>query len=459
MARARFISFLVLATLLLTGQGCGGPSQAELEAVRPVTLTVWSVFNDEDSMRPLMDAYRRIHSNVSFKFKTLRFDEYEEELIRAFAEGEGPDIFSLHNTWIGEYEDLLTPLPDTLTIPYTEVKGTIKKETIITLREEPTISQRELKSEFIDIVSEDVIRDYQPDPKKPAESRIFALPLGVDTLALFYNKDLLNAAGIAEPPATWQEFNDQVKLLTRVNADGDIVQSGAGIGTSGNVERAVDILSVLMMQNGTTMTSDDRVQFAEPDRTTKEYLGLDAVRFYTDFANPVKEVYTWNDEQPDSFEAFVTGKTAFFFGYSYHLPLIKSRAPKLNFGTSALPQISEGRTVNFANYWVETVSKASQNSKWAWDFLQFAASEEQVMDYLDAAGKPTARRGLINEQIDDEDLFVFVSQLLTATSWYRGNDAQVMEEAMGDLINGFLEGLYDEQDLMEEAQSKVQQTY
>jgi multiple sugar transport system substrate-binding protein len=453
------IPTLLLGAMLLSGAGCGGPSQAELAAVAPVTLTIWRVFDRDDTLQEIMSAYQARHSNVSFAYKMLRFDEYEEELVRAFATGEGPDIFSIHNTWMKEYQDLMVPLPETMTLPYKETKGTIKKETVITFREEPTVSERELKTDFVDQVAKDAILSYQPDPRKSSESRIFGLPLSVDTLALFYNKDLLNAAGIAQPPTTWEEFKEQVKLLTRVDQNGDILQSGAAMGSAENVERAADILSILMMQNGTIMERNHQPTFAAASETS-ETPGLDAALFYTAFANPLKEVYTWNEDEPDSFEAFTTGKTAFLFGYSYHLPLIRARAPKLNVAVSALPQIAEeSREVNYANYWFEVVAKASENQKWAWDFVQFATSAERVSSYLNMAKKPTARRALIEEQLIDEDLFPFVSQLLTAESWYHGDNAAVMESAFGDLIKSVLHGSVEPEKAITEAQNKVAQTY
>jgi len=40
----------------------------------------------------------------------------------------------------------------------------------------------------------------------------YASPLSINTLALFYNRDLLNEAGIVLPPVTWEEFvNDSKK--------------------------------------------------------------------------------------------------------------------------------------------------------------------------------------------------------------------------------------------------------
>ncbi len=455
--RGRFFSlFALLIALTLVGAGCGGPSQAELQASQPVALDVWRVFDDDNTIRPIMAAYQAIHPNVTFNYKELRFDEYEDELIRAFAEGDGPDIYSLHNTWIGEYESLIEPLPTSLTIPYSETRGTIKKETIYTLREEPSISQRAIKSEFVDVVAKDVIRRYKANAQADAVDRVFALPLALDTLAIYYNKDLLNAAGIPEPPKTWTQFQEQVSKMSKVGPNDTLLQTAASIGTGKNVERSFDILSLLMMQNGVTMVDNRGVARFGASRE-EEPLVADSIRFYTDFANPLKQVYTWNDEQPDSFDAFTSGKTAFFFGYAYHAPLIKAASPKLNFSTSPVPQIDGGKTVNYANYWVETVAKSSKHKNWAWDFIQFATKQDQVTKYLNTAKKPTARRALINSQIEDEDLSAFVGQTLTANSWYKGKDVEVAEKAFLDLMKDALRG-EDIDSLLNKTRNKVNQS-
>jgi len=449
------IAALSLVTLL--GAGCGGPSAAQIAASKPVSLVVWRVFDSDDVIQPVMAAYQKIHPNVSFEYRELRSDEFKNELLRALAEGNGPDIFSVNNAWIGEYQSLMTPLPSSLKIPYSEVRGTIKKETIYTVKEQPTISLRSLKTDFIDVVATDVLRPFQENTKAPVTDRIFGLPLAVDNLALYYNKDLLNAAGFPEPPKTWTQFQEQTTKLTRIGTGGEILQSGAALGTSKNVERASDILSLLMMQNGTQMTDERGVATFANANQERQIVGLDAVNFYTDFANPTKQVYSWNAKQPNSFDAFTAGKTAFFFGYSYHAPLIRAGAPKLPFAIATVPQIEGGKNVNYANYWIETVSKASENPDFAWDFIQFAASAEQVPAYLTAARKPPARRALINSQMQDEDLSIFASQLLTAKSWYKGKNASVAEGALLDLINAVLLA-EDGNKAMQEAQNKVNQT-
>jgi len=451
--------FLVLAVLITTGQGCSGSSVAEQAAAERVEITVWRVFDDDTTFRQIMDDYRTLHPNVSFVYRKMRIDEYKDDLVRAFAEGTGPDVFSVHNSWVGEMESLMQPMPRSVNIPFVEVKGRIKQERIVTLREIAMPTRKQVRDQFVDAVAEDAIRIHQSNPNIDPTEEIFGLPMAVDTLAMFYNRDLFNAAGIAEPPSTWEQFIKDVPLMTNVSDNDQILQSGAALGTGKNVERAFDILSLLMMQTGTQMTDErGRTAFSRPDRNQK-LPAASALRFYAEFANPLKDTYTWNSAQPNSFDAFVSGKTAVFFGYSYHIPLIKARSQKLRFEVAPIPQIAEALEVNYANYWLESVSKTTENGNWAWDFIRFATSAEQVNSYLETARKPTARRALIKEQLEDEELSIFANQLLTSKSWYRGNDADVAEAAIIDLIND-AQGL-DEEDLddpLKQAASKVNQT-
>jgi multiple sugar transport system substrate-binding protein len=428
--------------------------------MQPVQLEWWSVFDDGQNYREIFDAYSDIHSNVSVIFKRLRYEEYNEELLRAFAEGRGPDIISIHNTWIPEYQTLIQPMPESTSLVFIETRGTLKKEQVPVMRETPTLTVRQLRDQFVDVVVDDVVKPYQENQTGAAENRIWGLPSSVDSLALFYNKDLLNGAGIPEPPKTWKEFQDAVKKLTRIDASGNIVQSGAALGTANNVERATDLLSVIMMQNGTEManSSTGAATFADVSRgSSSEPEAVAAVRFYTDFANPIKEVYTWNDNQPSSFDAFANGTTAFFFGYSYHTPLLQARNPKLNFDVAKLPQIGGSRVVNYASYWVHTVAKSSKHADEAWDLIQFATKKEQAEKYLATAERPTALRELINAQIENSDMSVFASQTLTAKSWYKGRDAGAAETALLDLIDNALSAskLIDE---LRITQNKVNQT-
>src|SRR3989339_724911 len=111
----------------------------------------------------------------------------------------------------------------------------------------------------------------------------------------------------------YEEFEEKLKKLTKQNNKGQIIQSGIALGGAYNIERNTDILSVLMMQNGTEMMEDGIVKFNQK-LTGKDYNpGSDALRFYMDFANPAKEIYRWNKTLDNSIDMFVQNKLAMMY--------------------------------------------------------------------------------------------------------------------------------------------------
>lgn len=423
----------VLAILPLLGLGCKSTGTVAPESLKPANLTAWRVFDEPDDFTATIAAFRAQYPHINITVKKIRLEEYETTLLRALAEGTGPDIISLHNTWLRSYKDILAPTPDSITLPLTIVDG--NKQTI-TLNTQTSLSLRDLRNNYVDAVVADAIMD----------GKVYGLPLNLDTLALYYNRTLLKRANLASAPATWSEFKEAVKALTAQDRNGNIVQAGAPLGTGRNINRGPDILAALMLQNGTEMLSADGTQAAfhlTPVALKERQIipGRDALVFYTDFASPAKEVYTWNEKMPESLDAFTSGKSAFFFGYAYHLPQIKSLAPGLDLGITKLPQISNTAPArNLANYWLETVPKQSTHQNEAWAFIQFAAQAENVRPFLKRVQKPTALRALIAEQRQDDNLVTFADQVLTAESWYRGRDPKAAEEAMRTLIDQVVKG-------------------
>lgn len=449
--------FAIALFLLFSGFSCKIQTPAIKEAMKPVSLEFWGVFDNSSDYGGVISAYKLLHPNISLKYKKFRYEEYKRKLLEAFAEGEGPDIFSIHNTWIGEYRDKIEPMPASVKMPFQEVKGSIKKETITTIKTVPSITLLQLKNDFVDVVYDDCV------VSEKGKDETVCLPFSLDALAMFYNKDIMNAAGIPQVPKTWSEFQDAVKKITKYGSSGEIAQSAAALGEA-NIERGIDILSLLMMQNGAKMEDNGRVSFNMPVGQEKFVHGLEAFKFYKAFSDPSKEVYTWNKNMPNSMDAFIQGRTAFFFGYSYHMPIIKARSPKLNFAIATVPQISleAPQAVNIGNYWAQVVSDKSKNKGIAWNFIQFAAANLKVANlYLKAAKKPTALRGLINEQLNDMEIAPFASEVLTAKSWYSGKDAGAMEQIFSDMISSVGMGAEDKeyQMALNEAAKKIGQTY
>lgn len=457
MNKKLIILMLLGVFVVSSGFGCKIANKQTVEASKPITLTYWRVFDDADAFSDIISKYKTLHPYINIEYRKLRYAEFENELLNALAEDRGPDIFSIHNTWLEKYQSKIVPMPDTITMVYPSIQGTIQKSVVNTLQTTNSISLKELRDNFVDVVSHDVIL---------SDGKIYGLPLSVDTLAMYYNKDLFNNAGISQVPQYWnKEFLQDIKKLTKQDTKKGIVQSGVALGTAANINRYSDILSVLMLQNGAVIEDEGKQivfnlvpSFAKDSNYNP---GLEALRFYTDFSNPGKESYAWNNELPNSLEMFISGNLAIMFSYSYDLPTIKAQAPKLNFSVAKLPQI-EGNpptNINFANYWVEVVSKKSTHQSEAWDFIQFMTKEEQAKSYLEKTKKPTALRSLVQAQKADNDIGVFADQVLTAKSWYKGKNAMAAEEAIKEMIETTIKNTTDKlQTILNTAASRVQQT-
>ena len=458
---------VTVALLLVTlGAGCTkGPSQATIDASKRIDMNVWSVVDDIDVYAPVMAAYRSAHPNIQINYRRLRLEEYEAALLNALAEDRGPDVFLIPHNAVGKYLPKIVPMPATTKMAYSVLTGTIKKEQTWELRSDPTITLKSYKEQFADAAIKDTIRRVNVSTKPDVvdfQERLLAMPVSIDTMALYYNKDLLNAAGIPTPPETWTEFQEQVKKLVKLDAKGAISQAAAGIGTANNVERGVDLATVLMVQNGTQMFDPSAgVTFTliPPDLVGREIPpAQQALEFYSDFANSSKETYTWNADMQNSMEAFIKGQSAFFFGYAYQQDLIRARAPRLNLGLSSLPQIEGNPVKNMANYWVWVVSKKSKNTDAAWNFLNFLAKPEESKKVLDIMKRPAARKALLVDQLNDERVGVFASQVLTAITWYTGNDVDVMEDALSKMIEDIAAGRAPISTALRDAADKINQT-
>lgn len=462
----KFIKFKILIlslVLALVASGCGlkqGNTEAMAELGAPITLRYWRVFDGQDAFADIINAYRAGHPNINIEYRKLRYEEYETALLEAWAEDRGPDIFSIHNTWLAKYDSKILPMPETIKLPVVLERDKRSGEvTKADYRTSKALSPIDIRTKFAEVAYQDAVRN----------NKIMALPLSVDTLALFYNRTMFDNAQITKIPSTWLEVKEAVKKLTVQDEAGKILQAGVALGGADNINRASDLVSLLMMQNGAQMTAAGggaTFNQASSYSDDKNYRpGMEALRFYTDFAMPSKEVYSWSEEMEEASNAFIAGKLAMMLGYAYQLPLIKTQGAKINLGVAEVPHINVdgtdalGYKINMASYWVETVAKKTKYPNYSWDFLQFAASEEQVKSYLTRTKKPTALRALVNEQLSDYDIRPFASQVLTAKSWYSGRNPTGMEEIFDEMIKAITSGKNTAEEAIDYAAGRVNQTF
>lgn len=367
---------LLLIVLVAVFSSRGGPSTPPFPS-KEVTLRFWGIFDDSDVYQPIIEAYQKEHANVKIEYRKFLWDDYESSLVNALAARRGPDIFMVHNSWLAKHADKLAPAAKSISDSY---RKTFERST-----------------------SRDTMRD----------GNLYLLPLFIDNLALFYNRDLFAQEGLSNPPLTWKQFNEYARTLKRFSPDGMLTRAGAALGTSSrNINRASDILLFLFFQNGVQPLDlkNRTVPWKEDDEALER--AKDALSFYTSFADPSEEVYTWNEKQPYSIDAFFSGRVAMMLNYAYNIPVIKSKAPYLNFGVASLPtKETSGRgRVTIANYWGVGVSSASDEPEVAWDFLQFLTSQEQYPLYIAATGRLSSRYDVLEKQKADPLLRAFIDQ-------------------------------------------------
>lgn len=432
--RAAILIVVIVAVPFFSG--CGSAANSSYL----VNLEIWGTFDDSLSYTEIINQYKKINPYVGeIKFRKFSQDSYKQELLDALASGQGPDIFLINNSWLPSFKNKINPAPT------------------------PFVSEQDMKSNFPDVVSYDFVSD----------GKAYAVPLSMDSMVMYYNKDAFNALGIVAPPKTWQEFQEDVKKMVLLDSTGNITRSGAAIGTAQNINAFSDLMSLLMLQNGVelpvqkgSLAKLDQGVVAQNGSVIQA--GEQALGFYTQFAkmtttsNTVNPLYTWNSRQPNSIDAFAGGTTAMTFNYSWKNAEIKSKNPKLNYAIAPVPQIYPNSPIDMANYWgyavslnktapavsaadTQTAAPVSNDVRMheAWQFLRFLTlknsgtvtlynavtknskdfpiSFDPALDYLKKTNQPAARRDIIDQQKTDPFLGPIVAGNLIAKNWYKVN--------------------------------------
>lgn len=431
------LSLVPLVLSLLVLSGCGEPTATPYT----VKLEVWGVFDDSDVLRSIFGEYKKLNPSIKeITYRKLSPETYKTDLLDALASGTGPDVFMVRNTWQEAFDDKVVAAPSAL------------------------VSVKDVQDAFVDVVTEDFVT---------SDGAVLALPLSVDSLALYYNKDLLNAAGITAPPTTWEELLPMVQPLTTIDLYGNITRSAAALGTGDNINRSADLLLALMLQQGEGLGQDG---FSSSSAAAQ------AFGFYRQFSKLDSPFYTWSPREHYSIDAFVEGTLAMTVNYSYHYETFRQKNAKLNFAVAPLPQFANTQPLNFANYWGFAVAKnktytPDPSAKQAlsaesytevrthesWQLIRYLAMPhpggtmtlyhaltktpkditlpaDPAKQYLEKTKKPAARRDLIREQQGDVALDPFVRGNLIAKTWRPGSDVEATEALLVDAINAVNRG-------------------
>jgi len=367
-----------------------------------VTLEIWGFLDQPEVFNSLISDFRHSYPYITINYALKEQQNYQEELLKAFADNQAPDIFMVLGNWVPKYQDKIYPLA-------------MEKDKDLNLK---TISEY-----YPEIVSQELIIK---------QKYLAGIPLSVDTLALFYNKDIFNHFNIALPPKTWEELISLIPTLRATDQNNNLTRSAIALGTYNNVNWSTDILSALMMQFGSNIVDvENRLAIfnhKSKSGNTFKSIGEEALDFYLQFAEPKNKNYTWNSSFVNSLVSFSRGKTAMIIGYARTINFLKEQNPQLNFGISNLPnftnspyKINYGTTINLV------VNSRSKNPQAAWLFLKYLTQKEVADKYFNLTKRPPARRDLIAQYLNDPTIGVFASQSLTAKSFYHFDFTKIKE--------------------------------
>ena len=263
---------------------------------------------------------------------------------------------------------------------------------------------------------------------------VMAFPMATDPLVTYWNRDIFSTAGIAQPPAYWDQLLTDVPELTQKDPTLNIEKSAVALGQWTNIPHAKQILSALIMQAGSpivspvanTGTTTTELQSVIDDQFNYALVpGSAALDFYTQFSNPVKTIYSWNRSLPSAVDAFTAGNSAVYFGFASELPLIQLKNPNLNFDVSAFPQSrSADHAVVFGTMTALAVTRSSAHQSEGFALAELLSGPTVAPLFDQALSEAPARRDLLSVPATDPYLQVFDDASLQSQGWLDPDPAQ-----------------------------------
>ena len=411
---------LAIAGILIFSLVVSGGNQA---SIGPVTM--WGTF-DETVFKDLLGAADDIEKDIS-SVTYIQKDPatYMSGLTDAMASGVGPDLFILRQDYILRDSKKVAPVPYTF------------------------LSQSQFRDTFVEAAS----------PYLGTQG-VLGIPIFVDPMVMYWNRDLLSGAGLAKPPQYWDELPGMVQKLVKRDDSGAIVKAAVSFGEYANVQNAKDLLSLLILQAGGKITRLDTDNGLVPALSAGVGGGgqaaESAIRFYTEFADPSKVTYSWNRSLPNSLAAFAAGDLALYFGYASEVRTIAATNPNLNFAIAPVPQRkgAEGPT-NVARVYALATSRTGANPQGAMTVASLMAGS-QIGQLLSASfGIPSARRDVLAEN-NEGDNPVIEREALIAQSWIDPNPERT-NAIFRAMIEGVVSGSVRLSDAIQRADQEMAQ--
>lgn len=344
----------------------GGTGSSSAAPTGP--LTVW-VMGDATTKFDTLVAPFTQSTGIKVKTVAIPWDSVDQKMTTAVASGDGPDVVQVGLSKLRTYADTgaLLTLDDATVAGHANLAG----------------------SNFLDGVA---------GKATAVGGKVVSVPWIADTRVLFYRSDILSAAGISTPPATWDELRADAKKL-----------AGRGAGKYGYYIPQWDSpLPVEMTWDfgGDIIGADGKVNFDTPEfrKAVDLYTGL-----YAD-----KSVPTAGDF--DQTQGFVSGAAPMLVSGPYLAAAIKDAAPDLA-GKWSVAQLPKGTTntsllagSNMA-VWAKTAHKDA-----ALALLDYLSTPATQVKWFQLNGDlPTTKAALADNALTSDPLVsVYAAQLANA---------------------------------------------
>lgn len=348
---------LLFSLLLVTSLGSGAFAQDDV-----IEIEYWQYnFGARiDAMNMLIEQFEAENPDVHVVHNSdIPYDNFRDEIAASAPAGVGPDVVSLFYGWIPAFVDAgyLIPLP------------------------EEDFPDEWIESYFSPMVAESKF-----------EGEYWAIPTAVRSLALFWNKDLFEAAGLDPevPPATLEEFVDMAIATTQYDGSG------------------TDILNILVEGHAPGFPAQDHhwfrevlirqyggVPYSEDNKTVmwNSEEGCEAFKWLAAFETEYKTGS--NDLFTDVTQAFINGQSALHVDGSFRIGSITSGNPELNYGVAELPVGPNGENHTFGSYWTHGLTQRAASDPARLEasarFLKFITTAEAGLLWVDIVGELPAQ--------------------------------------------------------------------
>lgn len=377
----------------------------------PVKLTMWSIDGDNDLYATLTKDFNESQDEIEIEWRGLPFDDLVNESLRAFATGQAPDIISLDNPDFALFSS----------------RGAMLD-----------ITDRVAASEVIDT---SVFYDG-PLASAMWDGKLYGVPKATNTIALFYNKDLLAAAGV-EPPQTWDELLEAARKLN------DPANNVYGITWSAraNEEGTFQFLPWIQMGGG----SYDKVN------TPGAVRALEIWKTMLDEKLASQDVLALG--QWDSTGTFNAGNAAMAISGPWELGRMSADA-KFDWGVTLLPAATEGGERSSAmgdfNWGIFATTKHPDEAFKAIEYF-VSQSDRLFPEFSNIPARSDIPLPSTGDARRDAALAVFQEQLKYARPRGPHPEWQKISKAIYDAVQAAMTGQMTPQQALDQAQATIEQ--